>query len=426
MTGRVFRSSLIALALLILGAPAVRAEHWPQWRGAAGDGVSKETNLPAAWGPEQNLAWKLSLPGMAGATPVVWGDRIFLTSEEGSDLVLLCVGTDGKQRWKSKLSTSKRRYRNDEGNDCSPSPCTDGQHVYCYFGNGECVCVDMEGKEVWRFNAQERYGKFSIWHGMHVSPCLHGDRLYFALLHSGGHWVFALDKATGKEVWKVQRESDARQENEHSYASPFVWQKGDAAHLIVHGNDYTTAHRLSDGGEVWRLAGLNPKDRYHPTLRFVASPGISPDLIVVPTAKRGPVVGIKPEATGTIAPGSTFEAWRLPRNTPDVPTPLIHDGLVYLCGEGGLLLCLDGKTGKELYQHRLHSQRYRASPVYADGKVYCTARDGTISVVKAGPTFELLAVNKLPDTITASPVISGGRIYLRGWQALYAVGGATK
>jgi outer membrane protein assembly factor BamB len=423
MTGVVLRCSLPALALMVLGVPPLRAENWPQWRGLVGDGVSKETNLPSAWGPEKNVAWKLPMPGIAGSTPVIAAGRLYLTSEEGNDLVALCVTTEGKEVWKRKLAESNpARYMRGEANNASPSPCTDGKHLYCYFGNGDFVCVDVEGNPVWRFNAQERYGKFRIQHGMHVTPYLDGDRLYLVLLHSGGHWIIALDKATGQDVWKVKRPSDARFENEHSYASPFVWRKGENAYLVVHGNDYTTAHRLTDGGEVWRLAGLNPKETYHSTLRFVASPGISPDLIVVPTAKGGPVVGVNPEATGTITPGSSFEVWRRPRNTPDVPSPLIHDGLVYLCGEGGLLLCLDGKTGKELYQHRLHSQRYRASPVYADGKVYCTARDGTVSVVKAGPTFELLSVNKLPDTITASPVVSGGRIYMRVWQALYAIG----
>lgn len=248
----------------------------------------------------------------------------------------------------------------------------------------------------------------------------HEGRLYLSLLHSGGHVVLALDAATGKEVWKITRETDATNENEHAYASPFLWQNDKQAYLVVHGNDYTTAHRLEDGSEIWRLGGLNPKAKYHPTLRLIASPAVSPDLIVVPTAKNGPVVAIKPDATGTIGPESPYECWRLPKNTPDVPCPLIHDGLVYLCRENGVLMCLEAKTGRELYQERLKSDRYRASPVYADGKIYCIARGGTVSVVKAGPKFELLASNPLPDIITASPVVSGGRIYLRGFEHLYA------
>jgi outer membrane protein assembly factor BamB len=191
--------------------------------------------------------------------------------------------------------------------------------------------------------------------------------------------------------------------------------------MVVHGCDYCTAHRLSDGSEIWRLGDLNPKSKYDASLRFVASPVAVPDLIVVPTAKNRAVIGVKPEATGMITAGSRFEQWRRPQGTPDVPSPLVHDGLVYLSGEKGMLTCLDAKTGKEHYLERLHAALYRASPVYADGKIYLTARDGTFSVVKAGPRFELLATSKLPDVFTASPVVANGRIYLRGYEALYAI-----
>src|SRR5262249_45826430 len=152
-----------------------------------------------------------------------------------------------------------------------------------------------------------------------------------------------------------------------------IWRKGADAYVVVHGNDYTTAHRLTDGSEIWRLGDLNPKSKYNFTLRFVASPVATEDLIVVPSAKNGPVVGVKPNASGMIEPGSQYEQWRRPNNTPDVPSPLVHDGLVYLCRENGNLICLDAKTGKENYQERTHNTRHRASPVYADGKIYLTA-----------------------------------------------------
>jgi outer membrane protein assembly factor BamB len=258
---------------------------------------------------------------------------------------------------------------------------------------------------------------------MHVTPLLDGDRLYLSLIHSGAAVVVALDKATGKEVWKAERKSDGYAENEHSYASPVIWHKGDKSYLITHGNDYTIGHSLEDGHEIWRVGDLNPKDRYIRTLRFVATPVATPDLIVIPTAKKQSVVGLKPDATGMVRAGSKFEQWRLPNGTPDVPSPLVHDGLVYLCREDGFLTCLDAKTGKQHYSQRVHTYIHRASPVYADGKVYVMARDGVATVVKAGPKFEKLATNKLPDNISASPAISGGRIYLRGWSALYAVGG---
>jgi outer membrane protein assembly factor BamB len=415
-------STLLALSWL----PAARAENWPQWRGPNNDGISRETNLPSEWNETKNILWQLPLPGMSGATPAVWGERLFLTSEDGDDVVLMCISTQGRPLWKRKLATGKARFRRDEANQASPSPSTDGEHVYAFTGTGDFACFDLEGKEVWRFNAQERYGKFKIQHGMHITPLLYGDRLYHSLLHSGGWCVYALDKVTGKEVWRVKRDSDARDECEQAYASPCLWHNDKDAYLVIHGCDYTTAHRLSDGGEIWRLGDLNPKASYVSSLRFVTSPVAVSNLIVVPTAKSGPVVGVKPDAKGMITAGSSFEQWRIPRITPDVPSPLVRNGLVYLCREMGMLICLDAKTGEMFYQERLHSGRYRASPVYADGKIYCTARDATITVVKAGRKFELLAVNRLPDQIAASPAISNGRVFLRGFATLYAVGNKTE
>jgi outer membrane protein assembly factor BamB len=411
----------LASSVLLAVAARARADNWPQWRGPTGDGISKETGLPSEWGATKNVAWKLTLPGMSGATPVVWGERIFLTSEDGGDVALLCVSTAGRELWKRKVGAGKARFRGDEGNQASPSPSTDGTHVYVFTGAGDLACFDFDGREVWKFNAQQRYGRFQIMHGMHVTPLLHGDRLYLSLLHSGGWWVIALDKATGKDVWKVRRQSDARAECEQSYASPVLWSRGKDAYLIIHGCDYATAHRLRDGGEIWRVGDLNPKGHYDASLRLVASPVAAADLIVVPSAKNGPVVGLKPEAKGLVTAGSPFELWRRPHNTPDVPSPLIHEGLVYLCRENGVLICMEAKTGKQLFEERLHGGRYRASPVYADGKIYCTARDGIVSVVQAGPRFQLLATNRLPDEIAASPAVADGRIYLRGFGTLYAL-----
>src|SRR5262249_7385833 len=146
------RWPLALCALTLSWAAAARAENWPQWRGPNNDGVSNETGLPAEWSATKNLAWKAPLPGMAGSTPVVWGDRIFLTSEDGDDLVLLCLSTQGKPLWKTVLAGGKKRFRADEGNQASASPGTDGQHVYAYFGTGDCACCDFQGRVVWKFN----------------------------------------------------------------------------------------------------------------------------------------------------------------------------------------------------------------------------------------------------------------------------------
>jgi outer membrane protein assembly factor BamB len=425
-----FLSALCAAARedALAPVPPPPGTNWPQWRGPNDDGISPEKNTPTKWGADDNIAWKLPLPGVSGGTPVVWGDRIFLTSEDGGELVLICASTGGKELWKKTVGKKGGgRPMGDEGNVISgASPSTDGKHVYAFAGTGELACFDFDGKEVWKFNVQDRYGKFNIQFGMHSTPLLDGDRLYLQLIHSGAALVVALDAADGKEVWKAKRESDGVAECEHSYASPVLWRKGNEAYLITHGNDYAIAHSLKDGSEIWRVGGLNPKDRYNRTLRFVASPVATPDLIVVPSAKRGPVVGVKPDAKGLVMAGNKSEQWRRPNNTPDVSSPLVVDGLVYLAGEQGTLYCVDAKTGEEHYAERIHPARYRASPVYADGNVYVTARDGVVTVVKAGPKFEKVAENKLPDQIAASPVIAGGRIYLRGFKDLYAIGTKDK
>ncbi len=415
-------AAFLSAAIVLLTPGAAPADDWPHWRGPDRDGVSKETGIASEWGPEKNIVWKLRMPGMGGSTPIVWGDRLFLTSTDGGDVVLLCAGTDGKERWKRKFGSGTRIIRNDEGNAASASPSTDGKHVWAFAGSGELACFDVDGKEVWKVDLQERFGRFRIQFGIHSTPVLYEGRLYLSLLHSAGYTVAALDAATGKDAWRVKRESDCRAECEHSYASPTLWRDGKDAYLIVHGNDYATAHRLDDGSEIWRLGDLNPKARYNFTLRFVASPVATPGLIVVPSAKGGPVVGVKPTARGAVGAGSEHEQWRRPRDTPDVPCPLVHDGLVYLCRENGVLICMDAKTGQEHYSRPLHRARYRASPVCADGKVYLTARDGTVSVVKAGPKFELLSVNRLQDQTSASPVVAGGRLYIRAFTTLYAIG----
>lgn len=414
--------SFLASSLLLVLAEASRADNWPAWRGSDNTGVSKETGLPLHWGPKKNVAWTLPLPGRGGATPIIWKDRIFLTSGEGNDQVLMCVSTGGKLLWKRVVGSGGREtIRGDEANEASASPSTDGKHVFVFVGTGYLACFDFEGKEIWNANIQERHGKFMIQHGLHSTPVLHEDRLYLSLLHSNGHWVIAIDKANGKEVWKVERKSDAEDESREAYSSPCIWNDGKQTSLVVLGCDYATGHRLTDGKEIWRLGDLNPKSSYSGALRIISSPVASPGVLVVPTARGGLIVGVKPGARGEIAAGSDFELWRKAKGAPDVPSPLMHDGLLYLCRENGVLTCWDMMTGKEVYQARLHADRYRASPVYADGRVYITSRDGTFAVVKAGRKFELLTTNNLPDVFTASPAIANGRIYLRGFETLYAI-----
>ncbi len=264
---------------------------------------------------------------------------------------------------------------------------------------------------------------------MTSTPILHDGSLYLQLIHGSMRddnpsrgLVLRLNASTGEEVWKHIRQTDGVAETKHSYASPTIYEDADGAILIVHGADYVTAHDLSDGHELWRCGSLNPHDRYDRSLRFVASPSCGPGLIVVPSAKRGPVIGIRPGYTGTITDDEKAIAWRMSRGTPDVASPLVYDGLVYLCGESGVLTVLDAPSGEQVYSQRLEADRYRASPVAADGLVYFTSRGGVVTVVKAGRTFEVVSRNEMHEPISASLAISNGRIYLRTFDALYAIG----
>lgn len=416
----------LTLLVCFCVAGLAKADNWPEWRGPNGNGISEETGLPTKWNGTDDAAWRAPLPGPAGSTPVIWGDRIYLTTSDGDALALMGLDTSGKVLWKESITGGNVTVRGDEGNYASPTPSTDGKHVWAMFGDGVLTCRTPDGAEVWTVDLQERYGKFDIQFGMTSTPVLEDGKLYVMCMYTGNSYIACLDAKTGKELWKHQRVSDATAECEHSYASPVLYRGEAATLLLAHGADYVTAHRLSDGEEVFRCGGLNGRGiAYNPTLRFVASPVAAEGLIVVPSAKKGPILGLKPDAEGDITDTSAKKAghaWRINNNTPDVPSPLIHDGLVYLCGERGVLTCVDASTGERIYQERLEPARFRASPIYGDGKVYLVSRKGTIHVVKAGRDFELLAANKMNEEMSASLAIAGGRVYVRTFDALYSIG----
>ena len=428
-----FLIRLLSVALLLACCGIAGAENWPQWRGPDFNGVSHETDVAREWGNDENVAWRLPLPGPGGATPVVFDDQIFLTSADGEDLVLICVGTDGKEQWRRVVGTGNEIARVDEGNSASPSPCTDGEHVWSFMGTGDLACFTVEGEPVWTMNLQEKFGEFKIQFGMSTTPVLHNGKLIFQLIHGDMHGpgepasVVALDAATGETVWRTPRKTGATQENKHSYASAILYDFDGLTLLLTHGGNHTIAYDLDSGREIWRFGSFNPQDdpnwEFNPFFRLVASPGIGPGIVVIPTAKRGPVFAVRPESKGKLPIDGKSVMWTLEKGTPDVPTPLVYEGLVYLCGEDGILRCIDAKSGDEYYKKRLHGGRYRASPIYADGHVYLTCRDGFITVVKAGKEFEIVAENETGQVQSATPVISNGTVYLRTFEELWAIRG---
>lgn len=427
-------------SLSILGSTALLsnafAENWPQWRGPKNDGVSSEKNIATEWSPEKNVLWRSELPGQAGATPVVWNDRIFLTSSEGDDLVLIAISTkDGSKLWKQKVGSGNQDARAGEGNSASPSPSTDGKHVWCFFGTGILACYTVDGQPVWKVDVNERFGKLDIQFGMTSTPVLHGDSLYLQLIHGPMKFddnsrtgkVIKLDKKTGETQWEIDRITNAGFECKHSYASPFIYQDDKQEFLVVHGADCITGHKLSDGKELWRFGELNgptqlnPKQN-DPTFRFVASPTVVPGTIIVPTAKEGPLVVLKVNEalSGDSSKKPEVVSWSIPR-TPDVSIPVIVDGLVYILHKDGKLQCMDLKSGEEIYFQRTYTGQHRSSPTYADGHLYFASNDGHCTVVKTGRDFQIVSTNAMNEPITASPVVSNGVLYIRSYQALYAI-----
>lgn len=426
----------VFLFVAMLSSVASRADQWPQWRGPRNDGIAAPTRVPSGWSKTEHVAWRTKLPGRAGATPCVWDDRIYLTSNDGDDLVLLCLAAaDGEILWTRKVTAGNQDARAGEGNSASPSPSTDGDHVWTFFGTGILACHTRDGEEVWKVDVGERFGRLDIQFGMTSTPVLDGDALYLQLIHGPMRLddqtrigkVVKLDSRTGATIWEVDRITDAQFECKHSYASPFLYRHDGREFLVVHGADCTTGHALDDGRELWRFGQLNGPTAINPkphdgTFRFVASPGMAPGLIVVPTAKGGPTVALNvcDELAGECAARSEVLRWVNPR-TPDVSTPLIADGLVYLLHNDGQLQCVDAVSGEEVYVKRTHTGQHRTSPLLVDGRLYFGSNDGWVTIVKAGREFELVDSVDLGEAVTASLVAVDGTLYVRSYEALYAI-----
>ena len=418
-----------AATVCVLNGCSVNADDWSQWRGNDLRGISEQSAVSDI-SAEENLLWKVALPGSAGASPVIAGDRIFLTSVDNADnCILKCFGADGEELWQHVFELPSIKSR-DAANSASPSPCTDGEHVWATMTTGEMICCTVAGELVWKKNLQKEFGKFHIMFGMSSTPILDNGNLYLQLVHgnvrdrrSSKSQVIALDAKTGKEIWLHMRQTDAVKECKHSYASPCLYRNDVREFLLIHGADYITAHSLVDGKELWRCGGLNLDGQdYNPTFRFVASPSFGEGLIVVPTAKQGGVVCLKDDGEGDITNMNSAYHWKLERGTPDVSSPLVYDGYVYLAGTKGDFSIVDQKTGKVLARERLSADKQRSTPVAADGKIYLVGRKGTVFVLEAGREIKVLSKIALREQTTASPAISNGRVYIRTFKHLYAFG----
>jgi outer membrane protein assembly factor BamB len=411
---RLFFLTLFVAAYAI--AP-LTAENWPQWRGPSLNGLSREVNLPVRWSKTEGLAWTLSLPAWSGSTPIVWSSRLFLNVADGPQVFLWCIDrATGKVLWKRAIANGNRQIR--KQNMSSPSPVTDGTHVWVMSGTGILKAFDFDGNERWTRDIQRDYGFFGQLYGYGSSPLLVDDSLYVQVLHGSQtaepSYLLRINKGDGKTLWRVERRSDARQESPDAYTTPTLLRHGSVTEIVVSGADIVTGHDPATGREVWRADGLNPTG--DGIYRIIASPLVYDGIVYAPSRER-PLLALR-----TGQPKDVRVIWRF-MGGPDVPTPVTDGTYFYVINDRGIMWCLDAKTGAPIYERqRLRSSTYTASPVLADGKIYITNEEGMTSVIQAGPKFAVLAENDLGEYTLSSPAVSDGQIFLRTDKSLYAIG----
>jgi outer membrane protein assembly factor BamB len=408
------------LILVTCIAAPLHAENWPAWRGPSANGISREANLPSRWSKTENVTWKLDLPEWSGSTAIIWGEHIFLNVAQGTDLHLWAVDrTKGQPIWKRHLSGGNHQER--KQNMSSPSPVTDGRHVWVMTGTGILKAFDFGGKEIWTRDIQKDYGRFGLNWGYASSPLLYEDALFVQVLHGmktdDPSYLLRIDKASGKTLWRVERPTKAIRESPDSYTTPALLRYGNTTEIVVSGGDVVTGHDPATGKELWRAGGLNPTN--NPSYRIVASPFVFGEMIYAPTRER-PLLALRAGGRGDITTSHRVFAFD---SGPDVPTPVTDGQYLYVVRDNGVMFCLDAKTGKAIYgPERLRPGTYSGSPVLADNKIYVTNEDGVTMVVRAGPKFEILAQNDFGEYTLSSPAISEGQLFIRTDKALYAIG----
>ncbi|MBX3395426.1 MAG: PQQ-binding-like beta-propeller repeat protein [Phycisphaerae bacterium] len=435
--------------VLLAGIGWTRADDdWPQWRGPLLRGQSNSTGLPLTWSEGENIVWKSPMPAWAGSSPVIAGDAIFVTSPSeasaaadgeigrrlrsmpvkisepgGKDVLLICINKkDGTERWRRTLCDGNRFYA--KHNMASPSPVTDGRHVWVMTGTGLVAAYDFEGQRIWSRDLQKEYGDFGLYWGYASSPLLYKDALVVQVLNGATNdnpsYLMAIDRLTGKTKWKVERKTDAVAECPDAYTTPTRLNVGDREFIVVSGADYVTAHDVKDGTEVWRVGGLNPEKQKN--YRICGSPTVVGDLVVA-TSRERPIVAVRVGDKGDITSAQT--AWTyLGRKGPDVPSAATDGRYLYLIHDNGFATCLEAATGREVWgPERIESGPYSASPLVADGRVYITNEDGVTTILATGPEFKRLGVNRLDGGYTLSSfAVSGKRLYLRTAKSLYCIG----
>lgn len=411
-------SRLLCLLALLLAAPAF-AEDWPCWRGPRLDGTSIDAKAPLEWSKTENVRWKVPIPGRGYSSPVIVGERIFLTScdEEKLERNLLCLDRKtGKTEWSQTVLTAKLERKHNLNSYSSSTPATDGERVYVTFmGDGntmQVACYDVKGKKLW----QESPGKLLAVHGFCTSPILHKDLVILNGDQDSDGYLVALDSKTGKQTWRTARPNKTR-----SYCTPILIddpkRKG-KTQLVMSGSKCVTGYDADTGKLLWIHDG--------PTEQYVASLVLHQGILFLTTGfPEYHLMGIRPDGEGNITK-SKHVAWHIPhsengaKGASYVPSPLAHDGHFFVVSDQGYLGCIEAKTGKRVYLKKL-GRRHSSSPVLLREHLIIPDDDGKVHVVKASPEFEVVRTIDMGKTIYASPAVTGGQLFLRTLDELYCL-----
>lgn len=412
---------LILLILVIVAVPPnAPAADWPCWRGPDGLGVSTEKNLPIEWSKETKISWKLAIPGKGASSPIVVGNRVYLTTQT-SDTALHVLAIDrdrGAILWDHEIGRGKLKANNLH-NMSTPTATSDGTSIFVLFGTGDLAALDLNGKILWQRNLVSEYGKYNFNHGYGTSPMLLNDRLYVACMHQGPSYLLAVDTKTGKNIWKKDRNLEPKDEAQDSYSSPIFVRADRKTQLVLAGAESINGYDPASGEQIWISSGFKVP---HPYGRTIAGPTAGEGVVVTVASgfqNRGYTVALKADGKGQIKESERL--WTSSKFSADCPTPVIYGGKVFSIRDDGMASCLDLKTGEAYWQERLFSENCKVSPVAADGKIYFTSGQGNCVVVKADKKLEILATNKLNEDTLSTPAISDGRIFIRAGGNLYCV-----
>jgi hypothetical protein len=411
----------IPVAFFLTFGQPISGQNWPQFRGPESLGVSPERGLPLRWSATENVRWKTALPGPGHSSPIVWNERIFLTAFEpgiGSrllsmissprgNLALICIdAADGKILWQKQVPASNIEQVHSTNSPASPTPVTDGRHVYFYVGSYGVLCYDFAGNRIW----EHRLGPFSNEWGSASSPVLHDDMVLLNCDTDGDDFLIALDRNTGREIWKTSRTPSTR-----SWPTPFVWNTPAGPEIAVSGSKRVVAYDPKNGNELWTVDGLTqwvcPTPVSGHGLLYVASGGPGGDVFLA----------IRPGGRGNIT--NSHIAWRFDRGAPYTPSPVLLGDYLYAVRSGGIMTCLSAKSGQLVYQKRLPAPGdYYASPFASEGKIYTLSEEGDSCVIEEGAGFRILATNSLGERCMASPAVYRGQIFIRSDKHLFCIG----